>query len=113
MISMLSVTHDFEKVLELPCAAGVTSLAWSPDSRFLVSGGEDMKVSVWNLISRQLMFQLPKAKDWICGIAFHPSMTSLATCTFSDSSVTIHPLVVSEQSLVEEVVPKTANPRED
>jgi WD40 repeat protein len=95
-IALLSVANRFEKTMELACAAGVLCLAWSHDSRFLASGGEDMKISMWDLQSRKMIFQLPKAHDWYSTVAFHPSMRSFATCGFSDSSVTIHPLEIED-----------------
>jgi WD40 repeat protein len=98
-ISLLSVKKEFEKVLELPCTAGVKCLAWSPDSRFIASGGEDMKISMWDLISRQMIFQLPKASDWYCAVAFHPSMRSFAASSFSNPNVMTYYVDVEETSV--------------
>jgi len=88
-ISMLIVNKDFQLGCELPCPAGVRSLSFSQDSRFLASAGEDMQVSVWDLIKETVLFQLPKAKDWYCGVAFSPLNNWLATCGYGDSKITL------------------------
>lgn len=97
IIATLMVDRDFEKASELPCAAGVRCLAWSPDSRFLASGGEDMQVSVWDFVKEALVFQLPKAPDWVCSIAFSPDGAWLASCGFGTDGVALHKVAVVRQ----------------
>jgi WD40 repeat protein len=91
-ISVLVVDEKFECGGVLTCAAGVRCLSFSHDSRFLASGGEDMQISVWDLMKETVIFQLPKAKDWFCGVAFSPLNNWLATCGFGDSSITLYPI---------------------
>lgn len=104
-VALLAVDKEFEKVIELGAAAGVLCLAWSKDARFLASGGEDMKISIWDLQTRRMIFQLPKATDWYCDVAFHPGMNAFATCAFSDPSVTIYPIEIGDAK--EPVTPKS------
>merc|ERR1719258_887493 len=78
-ISLLVVDDEFHCGGELCAAAGVSCLSWSADSRFLASGGEDMQISVWDLMKETVLFQLPKGKDWFCGVAFSPLNNWLAT----------------------------------
>jgi len=104
-IALLSVENNFEKTLELGCAAGVLCLAWSHDSRFLASGGEDMKITMWDLQKSKMIFQLPKAQDWYSCVVFHPSMDAFATCGFSDNSVTIHGIQLEDVAPPREAPP--------
>merc|ERR1719262_1831772 len=71
-VALLAVNEKFQKVLELPCLAGVHCLAWSPDSRFIASGGEDMKITIWCLSTRQVAVSLPKSDDWLRQVCFAP-----------------------------------------
>eukprot|EP00928_Gymnodinium_smaydae_P033510 TRINITY_DN2398_c0_g2_i1.p1 TRINITY_DN2398_c0_g2~~TRINITY_DN2398_c0_g2_i1.p1 ORF type:complete len:1413 (-),score=350.26 TRINITY_DN2398_c0_g2_i1:63-3980(-) len=88
-ISLLLADRKFEKGPLYPCVAGVRCLAWSNDSRFLASGGEDMQLSVWDLTSECMAFQLPKASDWYCDVAFSPLGNYIASCGFQDNAVTL------------------------
>jgi len=92
MISMLVVGKNFERASELPCPAGVRCLSWSADSRFLASGGEDMQISVWDLLQETVLFRLPKTNDWYCGVAFSPTNNWLATCGYGCDTVTLYPI---------------------
>lgn len=91
-ITVLLVDRDFEKASELRCLAGVRCLGWSSQSRFLASAGEDMQVTVWDVMAEEVVFQLPKAQDWYSGVAFHPKDSWLASCGFSGNAVTLHPV---------------------
>jgi WD40 repeat protein len=96
-VSLLLVNKNYHKSSDLQCPAGVRCLSWSPDSHFLVSGGEDMQVSVWDLLTEQVVLQFPKTKDWYCALAFSPQRTSelwLASCSFSCSEVSLFPLSI-------------------
>merc|ERR1711879_1056453 len=79
-IMALKVDSDFQKATLLRSVAGVRCLAWTSDSRFLASGGEDLQVSVWDLIAEIVVFQLPKVRDWILSVAFSPDGQWLAHC---------------------------------
>ena len=43
----------------------VFRVAWSADSRLLVSAGEDSTVKVWDIGSRKLAFDLPGHADQV------------------------------------------------
>merc|ERR1719193_2536344 len=88
------VDRGYEKATELPCRAGVRCLAFSPDSHFLASAGEDMQVSVWDIIAERIVFALPKEQDWISGVAFSPDGAALAFCGFGRAGVSYHPVRV-------------------
>lgn len=91
-ISLLAVESKFEKAVDLLCPAGVLCLSWSSDSRFLASGGEDMQVSVWDLSSERVVIQLPKQKDWVCGVALSSRSDFVAVCGFDSNDVMLYPV---------------------
>eukprot|EP00411_Alexandrium_monilatum_P026113 CAMPEP_0175333112 /NCGR_PEP_ID=MMETSP0095-20121207/2115_1 /TAXON_ID=311494 /ORGANISM="Alexandrium monilatum, Strain CCMP3105" /LENGTH=497 /DNA_ID=CAMNT_0016630401 /DNA_START=3 /DNA_END=1492 /DNA_ORIENTATION=+ len=92
IVAVLLVDRNFEQASELLCPAGVRTLAWTPDSRFLATAGEDMQISLWDVLSEEIAFQLPKALDWYCSIAFTTDCRWLAACGFGSNAVTLHPL---------------------
>jgi len=96
ILATLLVDENFEKASDLGCAAGIRCLAWTADSSFLASGGEDMQVSVWDVAAEVLVLQLPKAKDWHCAIAFTHDSSWLACCGFDSKEVGLHPVEVFE-----------------
>lgn len=96
-ISLFAVDRGFEKLMELNCSCGVMSLSWSSDSRFLLSAGQDMRVTMWNAVSCQVVMQTPKAKDWYCAVVFCPDMSGFATCGYSDYSVRVHGVQIEEE----------------
>merc|ERR1719382_1462616 len=96
-VAVLLVDRGFERATNLQCAAGVRCLAWSPDVRFLAVGGEDMQISIWDIVEDVLAVQLPKARDWYCGLAFSADGLWLASCGFGTREVTLHPVTTSEE----------------
>jgi len=98
-VAVLLVDRGFERATSLQCAAGVRCLAWSPDNRFLASGGEDMQISIWDVVDEVLALQLPKARDWYCGLAFSTDGLWLASCGFGTREVLLHPVTTSEERL--------------
>lgn len=102
-VTMLLTDRSFEKASELTCSAGVRCLAWSADSQLLASGGEDMQVSVWNVVSERVILQLPKARDWLCCLAFNSLSSCLAAGGFGSQGVTQHHVQVHT-----ELVPQDA-----
>lgn len=49
---------------------GFTSLAWSPDGAYLVTGGEDDLVSVWSMSGKTLVARGSAHSSWVSKIAF-------------------------------------------
>lgn len=52
--------------------AKVTCLAFSPDGRQLVSGGEDRVLLVWDVATGQVVQRLEGHGGWVCSCAFLP-----------------------------------------
>ncbi|CAK9000411.1 Uncharacterized WD repeat-containing protein alr3466 [Durusdinium trenchii] len=62
LISLVDVLNDFDHEGDLPCSHTVRALAWSPNLRCLASGGEDHLVTVWDLASKHILFQMEPMK---------------------------------------------------
>lgn len=91
-ITTLKVDNNFQQITSLRSVGGVRCLGWTSDSRFLASGGEDLRVSVWDLVAEVVAFQLPKASDWILSVAFSPDGQWLAHCGNGSNEVRFYPV---------------------
>lgn len=100
MISILSVGKNFQKATELPCGAGIRCLSWSYSSRLLASAGEDMRVSVWDVLFKRVVLHLPKADDWLCSLSFSSDSKWLATCGYGQNTVDLWPIEVEEKEFL-------------
>eukprot|EP00913_Durusdinium_trenchii_P022709 g21328.t1 len=87
---------EFEKVEELLCGAGIRTLAWTRNSRLLASAGEDMRVSVWDVLFKRVVLHLPKARGRLCGLAFSMDSRWLATCGYGQEAVDLWPIEVED-----------------
>lgn len=70
-------------------SARVQSVAYSPDARFAVSGGEDFKVLLWNLETGRVERQLDAGQhtDDITAVAFSPSGRFAASASEDDTAI--------------------------
>lgn len=50
--------------------AGFLTLAWSSDSRYIVTGGEDDCVCVWSTVDYELVARGEEHKSWVSSVAF-------------------------------------------
>jgi WD40 repeat protein/tetratricopeptide (TPR) repeat protein/serine/threonine protein kinase len=67
-------------ICQLPHKAGVRSLAFTPDNRFLAVGKEDKTVTVWNLDSQRPVGH-DAHLDHVWSVAFSPDGSHLASST--------------------------------
>lgn len=51
---------------------GFTCVSWSPDGLYLLTGGEDDTVSLWDISERALIARCIGHKSWVSGLAFDP-----------------------------------------
>lgn len=65
----------------------VHSLALSPDSRFVVSGGTDRRAFVWDLSTGEFLRGLSGYQDVIYGLAYSPTGALVAAACGSDGYV--------------------------
>jgi len=51
---------------------GFTCVCWSPDGKYILTGGQDDLVSIWSLADRQLVARCPGHDSWVTAVAFDP-----------------------------------------
>jgi WD40 repeat protein len=72
----------------------VSSLAISPDGQWLVSGGEDSRVCVWELPDGNFR-QMLRTRDWVAALAITPDNRTLASAGY-DRAVRLWKLPTGE-----------------
>jgi WD40 repeat protein len=56
---------------------GLRCVAWSPDGRYVATGGEDDLITVWSFDERRIVCRGAGHHSWINSIAFDPYTTSI------------------------------------
>uniref|UniRef100_A0A0N5AK11 WD_REPEATS_REGION domain-containing protein n=1 Tax=Syphacia muris TaxID=451379 RepID=A0A0N5AK11_9BILA len=51
---------------------GLSCLAWSPDSKYIVTGGEDDLVTVYSVLEKRIVCRGLGHKSWVSQVAFDP-----------------------------------------
>lgn len=51
---------------------GLICVCWSPDGRYVVTGGQDDLVSIWSLEDSTLVARCQGHNSWVTGVAFDP-----------------------------------------
>jgi len=49
---------------------GITCVCWSPDGRYLVTGGQDDLLSIWAFEERRLVSRCIGHRSWVASVAF-------------------------------------------
>ena len=47
-------------------------VCWSPDGKYILTGGQDDLVSIWSLGERQIVARCPGHHSWVTSVAFDP-----------------------------------------
>lgn len=47
-------------------------VCWSPDGKYILTGGQDDLVSIWSLTERRLVARCPGHHSWVSSVAFDP-----------------------------------------
>lgn len=47
-------------------------VCWSPDGKYVLTGGQDDLVSVWSLAERRIVARCPGHHSWVTAVAFDP-----------------------------------------
>ena len=63
----------------------VYTVAFSPNGRVLVSGGDDNAVTLWNVTGRNQIKAFMDHKDWVKSVAFSPDGKILASASYDGS----------------------------
>ncbi|KAL9113529.1 MAG: hypothetical protein Q9227_002266 [Pyrenula ochraceoflavens] len=51
---------------------GLICVCWSPDGKYIATGGQDDLVSIWSLADRQLVARCQGHHSWVTAVAFDP-----------------------------------------
>lgn len=51
---------------------GFMCVCWSPDGKYILTGGQDDLVSIWSLAERQIVARCPGHHSWVTAVAFDP-----------------------------------------
>ncbi|KAI4185141.1 MAG: hypothetical protein L6R41_004315 [Letrouitia leprolyta] len=51
---------------------GFICVCWSPDGKYILTGGQDDLVSIWSLVERRLVARCPGHHSWVSCVAFDP-----------------------------------------
>lgn len=51
---------------------GFICVCWSPDGKYILTGGQDDLVSIWSLAERRLVARCPGHHSWVSCVAFDP-----------------------------------------
>lgn len=57
---------------------GLLCLSWSPDGKYIVTGGEDDLITVWSVYQKRVIARGQGHKSWVSVVAFDPFTTSIA-----------------------------------
>ncbi|MCJ1478371.1 hypothetical protein MMC13_007051 [Lambiella insularis] len=51
---------------------GIMCVCWSPDGKYILTGGQDDLVTIWSLVERQIVARCPGHHSWVTAVAFDP-----------------------------------------
>ena len=51
---------------------GFTCVTFSPDGKYILTGGQDDLISIWSLAERQIIARCPGHDSWVTAVAFDP-----------------------------------------
>jgi WD40 repeat protein len=84
--------QNLQLVLQSGHAASVSALAFSPDGKWLASGGDDHLIAIWETASGRVLRKLQAHTGKIGALAFSPDGKLLASGSADGSSILWEPL---------------------
>ncbi len=79
-------------------ATNITSVAISPDGKYVLSGGEGSSyncdhcipsLQLWDMSTGKLLNDFSRYSKWVCSVAFSPDGRRIATSTLSEDGLTV------------------------
>ncbi|KAA8909940.1 WD40-repeat-containing domain protein [Sphaerosporella brunnea] len=63
-----------EKLLDVHCSyyGGLLCVCWSPDGRYILTGGQDDLVSIWSVVERRIVARCEGHHSWVSSVSFDP-----------------------------------------
>jgi len=58
---------------------GLLCIAWSPDGRYVATGGEDDLITLWSFTERRVVCRGRGHRSWVGGVAFDPYAASVGS----------------------------------
>lgn len=88
---------------------GLLCVAWSPDGKFIVVGGEDDLVTVWSFSEKRVVARGQGHKSWVSVVAFDESTTTINNCDQYENSYSEEDIAVTNHNDSNFVAGKLAN----
>ncbi|KAI8344804.1 WD40-repeat-containing domain protein [Chlamydoabsidia padenii] len=72
--TLLIMDYHQERVLDIFTSyyGNFLCVAWSPDGRYLLTGGQDDLVTIWGVTEKRLVARCQGHKSWVTKVAFDP-----------------------------------------
>ncbi|KAI9845078.1 MAG: hypothetical protein M1837_005082 [Sclerophora amabilis] len=72
--SLRIIDYLTEQLLDLYTSyyGGFICVCWSPDGKYVLTGGQDDLVSIWSLAERQIVARCQGHQSWVTSVAFDP-----------------------------------------
>ena len=67
-------TTNFDRLTDIYSSyyGGFTCVCWSPDGKYVLTGGQDDLVTIWSLAERQIIARCHGHDSWVTAVAFDP-----------------------------------------
>ncbi|KAF8459427.1 WD40-repeat-containing domain protein [Terfezia claveryi] len=89
---------------------GLSCVCWSPDGRYILTGGQDDLVSIWSFSDRRIVARCEGHHSWVTGVAFDPWRCDERTYRFGSVGEDTH-LLLWDFSVGMLHRPKAVSPR--
>lgn len=66
---------------------GLTCVCWSPDGKYIVTGGQDDLVTIWSFVERRIVARCQGHTSWVQNVAFDPWKCELEQGNYRFGSV--------------------------
>ena len=66
--------HTLNRILDIfrSYYGGLISVCWSPDGKYIVTGGQDDLVTIWSFPERKIVARCQGHNSWVSAVAFDP-----------------------------------------